>query len=197
MKIWGAVLLAVVCWGITFGVAWGNFWIKIGVSVALICAYSFYWQKPKIAPSLASVLIGLTSAALLYGIFYLGYVLSPYIVPGATGQVGGIYGMGADTNPALIFLLLMFITGPGEEIFWRGFLQENLMAKYGKAAGWLLATFIYGSIHIFSLNFMLTMAAYVAGAFWGAQYLWRRDLTALIVSHSVWSAVIFAVFPVH
>ncbi|MDD4242399.1 MAG: CPBP family intramembrane metalloprotease, partial [Smithellaceae bacterium] len=99
--------------------------------------------------------------------------------------------------PALIFLLLMFITGPGEEIFWRGFLQENLMAKYGKPAGWLLATFVYGSIHIFSLNFMLTMAAFVAGAFWGAQYLWRRDLTALIISHSVWSAVIFAVFPVH
>jgi len=47
------------------------------------------------------------------------------------------------------------------------------------------------------MNFMLTMAAYVAGAFWGAQYLWRRDLAALIVSHSVWSAVIFAVFPVH
>lgn len=197
MMIWGAVLLTTLCWAFTFGMAWGNFWAKIGFSVVLICAYSFYWQKPKINFSLKSVIIGLLSAAVLYGIFYLGYVLSPYIVPGATTQVGGIYGMGTNTDTRLIFLLLLFITGPGEEIFWRGFLQERLMVKYGKAAGFLLTTFIYGSIHIFSLNFMLTMAAYVAGAFWGGLYLWRRDLMMVIVSHSLWSAVIFAVFPVH
>lgn len=197
MKIWAAVFLAAGLWAFTFGLPWGNFWIKIGLSVALLCAYTFAFQKPKISPSLISVLIGLVSAALLYGVFYLGYVLSPYIVPGAAAQVGGIYGMGADCDPRLIFGLLLLITGPGEEIFWRGFLQENLMAKFGNKAGYLLATLIYGSIHIFSMNFMLTMAAYVAGAFWGAQYLWRRDLAALIVSHSVWSAVIFAVFPLH
>ena len=83
MKIWAAVLLAAGLWAFTFGLPWGNFWIKIGLSVALICAYSFYFQKPKITPSFLSVLIGLLSAALLYGVFYLGYVLSPYIVPGA------------------------------------------------------------------------------------------------------------------
>jgi len=105
--------------------------------------------------------------------------------------------MGTHTDKRLIFLLLLLITGPGEEIFWRGFLQENLMVKYGNAAGFILTTFIYGSIHIFSLNFMLTMAAYVAGAFWGALYLWKRDLTMVIVSHSLWSAVIFAILPVH
>ncbi|MEE9911746.1 MAG: CPBP family intramembrane metalloprotease [Deltaproteobacteria bacterium] len=197
MIIGGAVLLTIVCWAFTFGLAWGNFWIKIGLSVVVICAYSFYWQKPKITFSLPSAAIGLLSAAVLYGIFYLGYVLSPFIVPGAVSQVGGIYGMGTNTDARLIFLLLLFITGPGEEIFWRGFLQDRLMNQYGPAAGFVITTLIYGSIHIFSLNFMLTMAAYVAGAFWGALYLWKRDLTMVIVSHSIWSAVIFAIFPVH
>lgn len=197
MIIWGAILLAIVCWAFTFGLAWGNFWVKIAFSVILICAYSFYWQKPKISFSLRSVLLGIVSAVVLYGIFYLGFVLSPYIVPGATSQVGGIYDMGIHTDRRLIFLLLLFVTGPGEEIFWRGFLQERLMGQYGNTVGFILTTFIYGSIHIFSLNFMLTMAAYVAGAFWGALYLWKRDLTMVIVSHSLWSAVIFAIFPVH
>ena len=195
--IWGAVLLAIACWAFTFGLAWGNFWAKIGLSVIIICAYSLYWQKPKISVSLRSVIIGILSAAVLYGIFYLGYVLSPYFVSGATTQVGGIYDMGTNTDKRLIFLLLLLVTGPGEEIFWRGFLQNQLMAKYGGAAGFILTTFIYGSIHIFSLNFMLTMAAYIAGAFWGGLYLWKRDLTMVIVSHSLWSAVIFAIFPVH
>ena len=93
--------------------------------------------------------------------------------------------MGIHTDRRLIFLLLLFVTGPGEEIFWRGFLQERLMDRYGNPVGFILTTFIYGSIHIFSLNFMLTMAAYVAGAFWGALYLWKRDLTVVIVSHSL------------
>jgi membrane protease YdiL (CAAX protease family) len=195
--IWGAVLLAIACWAFTFGLSFGNFWAKIGLSVIIICAYSFYWQKPKISFSLKSVVIGILSAAVLYGIFYLGYVLSPYFVSGAATQVGGIYDMGTNTDKRLIFLLLLLVTGPGEEIFWRGFLQERLMVKYGGVAGFVLTTFIYGSIHIFSLNFMLTMAAYVAGAFWGGLYLWKRDLTMVIVSHSLWSAVIFAIFPVH
>jgi membrane protease YdiL (CAAX protease family) len=36
----------------------------------------------------------------------------------------------------------------------------------------------------------------VAGAFWGALYLWKRDVALLIVSHSLWSAFIFAIAPV-
>ena len=193
----GAVVLSFLCWAFTFGLAWGNFWAKIGLSVIVICLYSSYWQKPQIRLRGESLALGALSAAVLYGIFYLGYLLSPYIVPGAVGQVGGIYAMGTDTHRVLIFLLLLFVTGPGEEIFWRGFLQKNLMSRYGNAGGFLLTTFIYGSVHIFSLNFMLIMAAYVAGAFWGALYLWKRDLSLVIVSHSLWSAVIFAIFPVH
>ena len=163
----------------------------------VICLYSFYWQRPKIRFSSSALIFGVMSAVLLYGIFYLGYVLSPYIVSGAAHQVGGIYDMGIDTDKRLIFLLLLFVTGPGEEIFWRGFLQNRLMVKYGNLSGFILTTLIYGSVHIFSLNFMLVMAAFVAGAFWGALYLWKRDLSMVIVSHSLWSSVIFAIFPVH
>jgi membrane protease YdiL (CAAX protease family) len=43
---------------------------------------------------------------------------------------------------------------------------------------------------------MLMLAAFVAGAWWGAFYAWRKDLFTLIVSHAVWSAVVFAVLPI-
>ncbi len=192
----GAILLTIVCWGFTFGIAWGNFWVKIGISVVIICAYSLFWQRPEIRFTRRSVLLGIVSAIVLYGIFYLGNALAPYIVPGAGTQVGGIYDLGTGTDRILIFLLLFLITGPGEEIFWRGFLQKNLMQRLGKTGGFAVATIIYGGVHVFSLNLMLTMAALVAGAFWGGLYLWKRDLAMVIVSHSLWSAFIFAVFPI-
>ena len=97
----------------------------------------------------------------------------------------------------MIALLLFFVTGPGEELYWRGYLQKNLMVRFGEWQGWLLATAIYSAVHIWSFNFMLIGAAAVAGAFWGAMY-WRfKSLTAVIISHSVWSMVIFAVFPMN
>ena len=104
--------------------------------------------------------------------------------------------MGEGTNKVFIFLLLFFVTGPGEEIFWRGFLQNRLMKRWGNSSGFLVATALYGGVHIFSGNLILILAAFVAGAFWGLLYLWKKDLLAQITSHSFWSAVIFAVAPV-
>jgi uncharacterized protein len=193
----GAILLAFFCWAFTFGLPWGNFWIKIGLSVIIICLYTFLWQRPHFRFRLYAAIIGIISAVVLYGIFFLGNAWAPYFVPGAASQVGGIYELGTGTNRFLIFLLLCFITGPGEEIFWRGFLQENLMKRVGDFRGFVLGTLIYAGVHIFSCNFVLIMAALVAGAFWGALYLWKRDLGMVIVSHSLWSAFIFAVFPIH
>lgn len=193
----GAVLLAFFCWAFTFGLDWGNFWVKIGISVIVICLYSFRWQRPQVRFRYDTVIMGIASAVVLYGIFFLGNALAPYIIPGAGSQVGGIYNLGTGSNRFLIFLLLCFVTGPGEEIFWRGFLQENLMKRFGNSRGFILGTLIYAGVHVFSLNFILIMAALVAGAFWGALYLWKKDLGLVIVSHSLWSAFIFAVFPIH
>jgi len=192
----GAVLLALAGWAFTFGVSWGNFWVKIGLSVIIVCLYSFRWRKPEIRFTLSTVIVGVFSAVILYGLFFLGNTLAPYIIPGAGGQVGGIYRLGEGTDRVLIFLLLFLITGPGEEIFWRGFLQEDLMQRFGDVRGFALTTAVYGGVHAFSLNLMLILAALVAGAFWGGLYLWRRDLGLVVVSHSLWSAFIFAVFPI-
>jgi membrane protease YdiL (CAAX protease family) len=136
------------------------------------------------------------SAFILYFIFLLGNKIAPAILPGAKNQVGGIYSLGSGSNRVLIFLLLFFITGPGEEIFWRGFLQDRLMERWGNVGGSLMTTALYAGVHIFSWNLILILAALVAGAFWGLLYLWKRDLLVQITSHSFWSAVIFAVAPV-
>jgi membrane protease YdiL (CAAX protease family) len=194
--IWGAVLLAFACWAVTFGWSGGSFWVKIGLSVLAVFSYSLFWQKPRINPRFSSFLLGLLSSAVLYLVFFLGHRLAPYILPAARAQVGGIYSLGGGTSKVYIFLLLFLMTGPGEEIFWRGFLQDQLMKKWGNFRGFVVETLIYAGVHVFSFNLMLILAALVAGAFWGLLYLWKRDLWAQITSHSFWSAVIFAAAPI-
>lgn len=192
----GAVALALVGWAFIFGLAWGSFWVKLGLTATTVALYALAFERPRLRFSAASVALGVVSAALFYAVFYLGNALAPYVVPGAGSQVGGIYDLGVGASRVAVFFLLLVVTGPAEEIFWRGFLQKRLMGRLGPLGGYVAATLVYGGVHAFSGNLMLILAALVAGAWWGAQYLWRQDVTALIVSHSLWSAVIFAVAPV-
>ncbi len=194
--IWGALVLAAICWAITFGWTGGNFWIKIGLSVLAVLLYSLFWKTPKISFRFRSLVVGFFSAAVLYLVFFIGNELAPYVLHAANVQVGGIYSLGLKSNKILVFLLLFFVTGPGEEIFWRGFLQDDLMKRWGKGMGFLTTTVAYAAVHVFSGNPMLIFAALVAGAFWGLLYLWKKDLLIQMVSHSLWSAVIFVVAPI-
>jgi hypothetical protein len=191
-------LLASVLWFITFYLTWSIFWIKISFSAATLALLSF-WLQPNLKEHLKfngrAIILGLLSATVLYLIFWIGKAVSAAILPFAGQQIGGIYDKGAGSSMWLIALLLFFITGPAEELYWRGYLQKNLMARFGRWQGWLLATVIYAAVHIWSFNFMLIGAAFVAGAFWGAMYLHLRNLAPVIISHSVWSMIIFAVFP--
>lgn len=192
------MFLAALFWFVTFYLTWASFWIKISFSAATLAILSLLLQpnrKERIRIDARAVALGLASAAILYFIFWTGKAVSELILPFSGGQIGGIYDKGAGTPMWVIALLLFFVTGPSEELYWRGYLQKNLMMRYGQWQGWLLATAIYAAVHIWSFNFMLIGAAAVAGAFWGAMYWRLKNLTPVIISHSVWSAVIFAVFP--
>jgi membrane protease YdiL (CAAX protease family) len=194
------VALAFLLWFVTFYLTWSTFWLKISLSAAALAGISLWIEpnrKQQFRFTLPSIVIGLLSAGMLYGIFWMGRAVSTAIFPFADHQIGGIYGIGEGTSMWVIALLLFLVTGPCEEIYWRGYLQENLMRRFGRRQGWLLATGVYAVVHIWSLNFMLIGAAAVAGLFWGAMYRYLGNLAPVIISHSIWSGVIFAVFPMH
>lgn len=193
------MVLAAGLWFVTFYLTWGVFWFKISISALLLAGLSFLFGPKRtfrFSLNLKTIGLGLFSAILLYLIFWAGKSISTMIFPFAGEQIGAIYGKGEGTPVWVISLLLFFITGPCEEIYWRNFLQKKLMIRFGGLGGWVLATLLYAGVHIWSFNFMLTGAAAVAGAFWGAMY-WRfKDISPVIISHSIWSTFIFAVMPI-
>jgi len=192
------VLLAAVLWFVTFALPWASFWVKISLSASLLAGISLVLQpirREEFRFDRRAVLIGLASAALLYFVFWAGRAVSMTLFDFAGRQIGGIYHKGEGTPLWAIALLLFCVTGPSEEIFWRGYLQRSLMERFGRWPGWAIATTVYAGVHVWSLNFMLVGAAAVAGAFWGAMYAHLGRLSPVILSHAVWSTVIFAVFP--
>ena len=199
MVVLATALLATMLWFVTFYLTWSIFWIKISFSAASLAVLSLLLRsipREKLVFDARAVTIGLISAAILYLVFWSGKAISTAFFPFADQQIGGIYHKGTGTPMWVIALLLFFITGPCEELYWRGYLQDNLVKRFGPWQGWVLATAIYAGVHIWSLNFMLIGAAGVAGAFWGAMYWRLKNLGPVIISHSVWSMVIFAVFPI-
>jgi membrane protease YdiL (CAAX protease family) len=194
----GTIVLANVLWFVTFYLSVGVFWTKISISASLLAAISLLLmpeRREQLRIDLKSILIGLASAVILYGIFWAGKEISAFIFPFAEQQIGGVYAKGEGSRMGIVFLLLFFVTGPGEELYWRGYIQDRFMKRFGGLRGLLITVALYAGVHIWSFNFMLIGAAAVAGAFWGIMFWRLKNLVPVIISHSVWSAFIFAVIP--
>jgi membrane protease YdiL (CAAX protease family) len=115
----------------------------------------------------------------------------------ARPQVNLIYGMKEGENPIVLSLLMLFIIGPAEEIFWRGYIQNNFSKRWNPNIGFIVTTLIYGLVHISKFNFMLIMAALVAGFIWGLAYrFFPERLGAIILSHALWDCAVFIWFPI-
>ena len=92
-------------------------------------------------------------------------------------------------------LLLLFIIGPGEEIYWRGFIQNTLSKKMGETKGYIISVLLYAGVHIITGNIMLVIAALVCGIYWGWLYKKEKSLLPVIISHAIWDLTIFVIFP--
>lgn len=144
---------------------------------------------------LLKTLLGCSSAALLYFIFAAGNWLAAFILPGAKEDISLIYSLRSGVSLLRIVLLITFVIGPAEELFWRGWLQHNLQRKFRFVTPLAAASFLYAAVHLSSGNLMLFAAALTAGFFWGLLYLWRGSLLANVVSHVLWDLLVFVCFP--
>ena len=179
-----------------------NFWIVMTVSAVTLTTLGLVFTRDrssllKIEKPALQLLGGIVLAFALWGIFWIGDKLSAMMFDFARPGVDAVYSMKEGIPAWLIALLLMFLIGPAEELFWRGYVQRTLGGKVGPNWAFILTAVIYALVHIWSFNFMLIMAALVAGLVWGFVYrLCPKALPALIVSHAIWDVLVFIVLPI-
>lgn len=202
-KLVFTVVLAAVLWAVMFSpltAPYVNFWwmmtaSALTLSILSTCFNRGWWHAVRFG--LGEVLAGVGIAAALWGIFWTGDKVSSWLFDFARPQVDLIYGMKEGESLWLLSLLMLVLIGPAEEIFWRGYVQRTLSARWSPDAGFAVTTLVYALVHAASCNFMLVMAAAVAGVVWGGLYrLFPRRLGAIIVSHAVWDVAVFVWFPI-
>lgn len=216
-KIVVPLLIAALLWFYMFS-PWTagltNFWLTMAFAAVVLTTMTLLFSRgqeifqnvDKNFKNIAlQIVVGFAIAFVLWGIFWLGDKVSQWLIDFARPQVDAVYGMKTGLPDGVIALLLLFVIGPAEEFFWRGFVQREMVKLFpsrkglfsAENVGFVVTTIIYALVHIWSFNFMLVMAALVAGFIWGLLYRLRPSLLpALIVSHAVWDALVFVILPI-
>jgi membrane protease YdiL (CAAX protease family) len=180
-----------------------DFWWGMALAIAFATSLALVTDRgyaPRLREDLArgswrKVGLGLASAAVLYGVFAAGRAVSLRVFPFAGAGIDSVYALKSGVGPLRVVLLLALVIGPGEELVWRGFLQENAQKRFGRLAGFVVTAIFYTAVHVASGNVMLILAAGVCGVFWGWMYTaWRSPLLNA-VSHTLWDLLVFVLFP--
>lgn len=198
-----ALMVACVLWAAMFSPFTAphlNFWALMTFSALILTCFASlgvprWWQRLHF--SAVELAIGAAIAGGLWGAFLLGDQATAFLFDFARPEVSAIYGIKDGISPWVLSLLLVGVIGPAEEVFWRGFVQEQLSRRWNANVGFMAATALYTAVHLPACNMMLTLAALVAGASWGICYrLFPGHFTAIILSHALWDAAVFVWFPI-
>ena len=202
VRLWGPIVVAAVLWFVMFS-PWTaprvNFWYTMTTSAVVLTTLATLSCRECVTTlrfTPGQIVAGVAIAAVLWAVFWVGDKVSQLMFSFARPEVDMIYGMKTGTDPVVVGLLLLLIIGPAEELFWRGFVQCSLSARWGADAAFAVTLVLYTVIHVWAFNVMLLLAALVVGGCWGLLYRLRpQALPALIVSHAVWDVCAFVLFP--
>ena len=201
-RVAAAIVVAAIAFTLLFTGVTFDFWWQMALTVAGLCLLSYVIDpsgfremlRPGDVSLPKAIVLGVLSAAVLYGIFYVGHIVSGHIFGFARDNVAAVYTLKQGRSVWLIAPLMALVIGPGEEIFWRGYVQRSL-SKPCPCLGLILSVAAYTAVHLASWNLMLLGAAFVCGAFWGLLYLRYRSIWLNIISHTVWDITVFLIFP--
>ena len=181
-----------------------DFWWAMGLVVAALVVSalaadpgypSMLCEDLRTRP-LGKIALGVVSAAALYGVFHLGGIFVRAFLPAGGESIGAVYALKAGVSPLRVGLLMLLVIGPGEEVFWRGYLQRIWQDRFGKASGLPFAVAFYAAVHVASGNAVLVLAAAVCGLYWGVLYQRSGSVLLVAVSHTLWDLSVFLFFPI-
>ncbi|WP_053590193.1 CPBP family intramembrane glutamic endopeptidase [Bacillus sp. FJAT-22090] len=172
------------------------FWYFYTFTVLFLMSIAFFYAKidDKIK-TIEYILYGVGFGFLMYAIIAGGYKLLEWIPGISTTSVNQFFGNFAPTS-IWHFLLLLFIIAPGEEFFWRGYIQQQLK-RWMTPSKAILASSVLSSLSFIFSGFWLGMlGAFICGLILGILYEWKKSMPLIILAHIILLVLLFLVFPI-
>lgn len=170
------------------------FWYIFTASMLMLISYTIVNETKIDGPKRNYLVIGIFSGIVLYGVFWLGDTFIYLLNLPLSGQITKLYKLFSPENP-WHYLVLILIIAPGEEIFWRGFIQKRILRNADARTSILLSSLLYASVQLHSGEFILILAALTGGIVWGTLYAWKRNIRLVVLSHIVFDLLLFVFLP--
>lgn len=166
-----------------------TFTILVCLAIAILNA-KFFDELP----TWHYLLFGIGYGTISYGIIRLGYEIVPMLSFKIAKPITKFLN---DFAPAHIghYVLLIFIIIIGEELFWRGYVQQ-LLKSMMKTSLAVVTTALLSAIVLLPSGFTPgMMAAFTVSLLWGFLYEWKRSMPLIIITHTVFILLLFLVLP--
>lgn len=171
------------------------FWYIFSGSTLLLIAYSsFQGEVDDDIPFFRYIFLGIVTGIIFYLIIWGGFkVIQAFHWP-LDNNVSRLYRYFA---PSIFwqYLALILVAAPGEELFWRGFIQKRLLRYFQPFSSILLGSLLYASVQIYSGDILLIFVTFFAGLAWGGLYIWKKSMPMIIVSHIIFDILLFILNP--
>lgn len=166
-----------------------TFTLLVGIAIAIM-----YGNFKDEMPTWQYMLLGIGYGTILYGIVRIGYLLFTTINGSIVKTITKFLNTYGPEN-IWHYLLLIFIIVIGEELFWRGFVQQHLKNWLSPTLSVLCTSILFGLSVAISGFWLGALAALIASIIWGFLYEWKKSLPLTIVSHEVFILLLFLVLP--
>ncbi|WP_372911450.1 lysostaphin resistance A-like protein [Salinigranum sp.] len=145
-------------------------------------------------PEVGAVVVGYVTA--------IGVAITGAIVVTATGVQAGsnqAAELGAE-NPEVLLLLIpasILIIGPGEELLFRGVVQNRLRETFDVVPGIVIASAIFAAIHFVALSggagarLVSIVVLFFPSLVFGAVYEYSKNLVVPALVHGIYNATLF------
>lgn len=171
------------------------FWYFYTFSVFFLMAAFFYFSKmEEDNNSIRLIFLGI-----MFGIFSYAGMLGSYLLMdmGPAYLTNSIDKFLSHYGPTAIwhYLLLIFIIAPGEEVFWRGLIQQQLKKYMQPKFAIILSSLLYGLSFIFTGFWIGILGGFFVGVVFGILYEWKKSITAIVLAHITLLVLLFLVLP--
>lgn len=168
-----------------------TFTLLVGMAISIL-----YGKFKDELPTWKYILFGIGFGTITYGIIRLGYIILKYVDDDLLKTIRKFLETYGPNNIWHYLLLILFVV-VGEELFWRGYVQETLKQFVSPIVSCVITSLLFALAIALSGFIPGMIAAFFVAFIFGLLYEWKQSMPLVIIAHEVFILLFFLVLPFH